>query len=59
MTDDDRFFVWIGRGMALFGLVVVVTLTVYSLTQLRQADLDSDKPTFTVAPDSTPRKTKP
>ena len=56
---EDKFFTWIGKAMSVFGLLVVAALVAYALAELYRADQGSAEPTFTVAPDSTPRKVKP
>ena len=38
MTEDDRFFTWIGKAFALLSFVVVGLLVGYALSELYRAD---------------------
>ena len=51
-THEDRLFIWIGKAMSVFGLVVVALLVAYALNDLHEADLASAEPTFVLAPDT-------
>ena len=60
MGNEKRgFFEWIGMFFCLFGAVVTVVLAIGCLAMLHGAYVDSNEPTFIVAPDTTARHKTP
>ena len=56
MSDNDRWFAWIGKVMCVFALCVVALLTAYAVWQLVAADQSYQHDTTPLAAPPTPTK---